>query len=375
MRRLIGCLPFLNAKYWSVSAWSFNVEENLETLHGEIVPHMRLSKMLRHFQFVLLIHIFYLFKRMRGFDPAECVIHTLTSNCYFADVATFNFHQKSWIEAQLKLRPSSFSEWAELLHAGVMCVFEYIQLKNPLVLCYIAPSIRTAEALSKTVKDPTNRVRVLPNSIDIEYYAGFEKGAYRDAIRDRFGFSTDTVVLSFCCHGHFRRKGFWIALEALSILRSKYNMNVSLLVVGGTPKTLRSIQQRMRDTFPKIIEAITFVGNVADVRPYLSASDAFFFPSYFEALSTAVLEAAAMDLPLLLTPHPGAEMVLTDGLNGKLLPYDPETMAQDISEYFKSQITRFQSSRAKLLDIKDYAEQLNLIYEEVLNIKLKNRPI
>jgi len=39
------------------------------------------------------------------------------------------------------------------------------------------------------------------------------------------------------------------------------------------------------------------------------------------------IEAAAMGLPLLLTPHHGSEMILKDGVNGLVLPFDAAGIA------------------------------------------------
>ncbi len=67
--------------------------------------------------------------------------------------------------------------------------------------------------------------------------------------------------------------------------------------------------------------AVTFLGSVADVRPYLAAADVLALPSYYrEGVPRAVLEAMAMGKIILTTDTPGCRDTVSPGENGILVP-------------------------------------------------------
>ena len=72
---------------------------------------------------------------------------------------------------------------------------------------------------------------------------------------------------------------------------------------------------------------------VPDVERFFAAGDAFLFPSYSEAFGLVSLEAAACGLPLFLTRHQGAELMLEDGVNGRYLDFDADQIAGVLSEF------------------------------------------
>jgi glycosyltransferase involved in cell wall biosynthesis len=59
---------------------------------------------------------------------------------------------------------------------------------------------------------------------------------------------------------------------------------------------------------------------VDDVESWLRASDAFAFPSFFEAMPLSVIEAAACGLPCVASAVGGIPDVIEDGVSGWLLP-------------------------------------------------------
>jgi glycosyltransferase involved in cell wall biosynthesis len=67
---------------------------------------------------------------------------------------------------------------------------------------------------------------------------------------------------------------------------------------------------------------------VADVRSVLAAADVFVLPSYREGLPNAVLEAMAMEVPVVATDTDGTAEAVLDGETGYLVrPGDPEGLA------------------------------------------------
>jgi glycosyltransferase involved in cell wall biosynthesis len=98
----------------------------------------------------------------------------------------------------------------------------------------------------------------------------------------------------------------------------------TLVLVGDGP--LRE------DLQARGIPRVLFVGNVQDPLPYLQAAEVFVLPSRSEGLSGALLEAMATGLPCVATAIGGTVDVVTDGVDGWLVPANhPDALAQRLT--------------------------------------------
>ena len=94
---------------------------------------------------------------------------------------------------------------------------------------------------------------------------------------------------------------------------------VSLLLVGPLETELDpldSITLKHINEHPKIIAS----GYQTDVRPYFAASNALVFPSYREGFPNVVLQAAAMELPCVVSNINGCNEIIENGMNGLIVP-------------------------------------------------------
>ena len=74
---------------------------------------------------------------------------------------------------------------------------------------------------------------------------------------------------------------------------------------------------------------LTWLGHVDDMVGLLGAVDIVVLPSYREGLPRTLVEAAACGLPLITTDVPGCREVVTDGVDGLLVPMgDSEALAR-----------------------------------------------
>lgn len=98
---------------------------------------------------------------------------------------------------------------------------------------------------------------------------------------------------------------------------------------------------------------ITYLGQTDDVRPYISEVSCVVLPSYREGTPRTLLEAAAMEKPLIATDVPGCREVIDDGGNGFLCEVrnsvDLAQKMQDFIDLSKEKRTRMgQASRKKI---------------------------
>jgi glycosyltransferase involved in cell wall biosynthesis len=158
--------------------------------------------------------------------------------------------------------------------------------------------------------DP-KRLRRMNNGIDAKAFAPL---ASRPDAQSALGLAGKVVVLSM---------GRLAAQKSLPMLFQAFAAalaecpSLHLLVLGDGP------ERPALDTLVKslnISEHVTFVGNQADVKPYLNAADLFVLPSASEGISNALLEAMSAGLACLATPVGGNAEVLDDGRCGMLLP-------------------------------------------------------
>ncbi|MBK7806437.1 MAG: glycosyltransferase [Saprospiraceae bacterium] len=66
---------------------------------------------------------------------------------------------------------------------------------------------------------------------------------------------------------------------------------------------------------------IKYLGETTDVRPYLINCDCLVFPSFYrEGVSRVLMEASAMERPIITTDNVGCREVVDHGINGLLIP-------------------------------------------------------
>jgi glycosyltransferase involved in cell wall biosynthesis len=65
---------------------------------------------------------------------------------------------------------------------------------------------------------------------------------------------------------------------------------------------------------------IQYLGDTADVRPFIAGCHIYVLPSYHEGMPRTILEAMAMGRPILTTDVPGCRETVQPGINGYLVP-------------------------------------------------------
>ena len=162
-------------------------------------------------------------------------------------------------------------------------------------------------------------VRFLRNGIDASKYTFSPET--RRAIRESRGVtSEDTLVL-----GHTGRfdyqKNHKFLIEVFSAVHSRVP-NSKLWLLGGG-KLEDEIRAQVHSL--GLEDAVDFVGITDRVSEYLMGMDVFVFPSHFEVLSVALLEAQASGLPCVVSEGNQDEGVVSDRVRRLRLGPPPST--------------------------------------------------
>ena len=333
MKGILLALPELKAQGWHIELWCWHVDEGAPV--DKVVKLPRFGKV-----HTLDNHAFSAWARLRAWwkfkvkkEPKPDLIYTMAWYLPACDVCHVQFSPFDWEQRQRALGIKSFRDAFER-GANFMSLIVAARFLSKTTARRV---ICASDAVAKDVRQQNPRLHTttLANCYDAKRFHPAVRGIYREPLRAQLGLSLQDYVFVFVSAGHYRRKGFFLALDAIAKVRMRPGNQASakLLVLGGTEARLHALQQQMDKRHPDWKSFVTFTGMVPDVEKYLAAADGFLFPSYSEAFALVEVEAAACGLPLFLTAHHGSEMILEDGRNGRLLEFDSEHIAGVIGEY------------------------------------------
>jgi glycosyltransferase involved in cell wall biosynthesis len=167
---------------------------------------------------------------------------------------------------------------------------------------FISNSWGGGESALRREKHPAEKIALCPQGIpDLPELSP----AKREAIRREWGVAPGEVVA--CCVANFRwMKGHEDLIRAFHLLPA--DLPAKLVLAGDGPELPRV--SRLAEELG-LGDRVVFLGRVAEVAPVLRASDLFVLASRHEGLPTAILEAMAAGLPLLVTDWEGARESLS----------------------------------------------------------------
>jgi len=147
---------------------------------------------------------------------------------------------------------------------------------------------------------------------------------------------------------------------------------VKFLLVG--PSSSEGHQAVTEEVIFKYNDYVDYIGPSDNVSDLLSISDVFVLPTYYrEGLPRILLEAGALDLPLITTDMPGCKDVVKHNWNGLLVPArDSEALADSIKklinnpELRKSMGKRNSRFIKENFDLSIVANAYDKIYQDLL---------
>jgi len=183
---------------------------------------------------------------------------------------------------------------------------------------FIYKKIDKIFAISKAVKKELEenlpckkeKIKLLYPGIDTNYFKKNEN--LRKKFREGLGIKENEIIISNTSRFDIK-KGQREAIIVFNELLRKHK-NIKLILQGAIE------EKKYFEELKKIgNNNVIFLDFSKDIKPLLSASDIYIFPSYGEALGFSLLEAMSMELPCIAFDKRAVPEIIEDGINGFLV--------------------------------------------------------
>jgi glycosyltransferase involved in cell wall biosynthesis len=215
-----------------------------------------------------------------------------------------------------------------MTHAPIILskrVGSYVSKRDPLHrLTYagVARVLAISEVIHHNVLEttpvPPEHVITLHDSVDTEVFSPAR--ASGSSIRREYALGDDVVVVGFV--GRFSHgKGHEELLHAADLIRRE-RKNVRFLVVGEASYGERQYELKIRGMARSIgLEGtVLFAGFRKNIPEFMAAFDLLAFPSHAESFGVVLIEAMAMELPVVSTNCDGVLDIVVNGETGLYVP-------------------------------------------------------
>ncbi|MEO5821015.1 MAG: glycosyltransferase family 4 protein [Vicinamibacteraceae bacterium] len=175
---------------------------------------------------------------------------------------------------------------------------------------------------------PPDKLRLVHNAIVLERY---RRTGRRGALAQLLGRELPgPVAVSI---GRISpEKGHLDLVEALGIV-ARRGRPLSTVLIGDGPARAQ-VAERVRAL--GLDDSVHMPGYLAQPERFLEDVDLMALPSHTEGLPNVVLEALAMDVPVVATRVGGTPEIITDHETGRLVPpHDPEAMAEALLSFMQ----------------------------------------
>jgi glycosyltransferase involved in cell wall biosynthesis len=200
-------------------------------------------------------------------------------------------------------------------------VGSYVSKRDPFhryTYSRVARVLAISEVIHRNVLETTpmapGRVITLHDAIDADEYSPARGNGAR--IRDEFGYKRENIVAGFV--GRFSPgKGHEELLEAAAGI-AELRPNVRFLVVGEASSGEEAYEREIRQlcTTLGIDGVVTFAGFRRDIPDLMASFDVLAFPSHAESFGVVLIEAMAMELPVVSTNCDGVVDIVIEGETG-----------------------------------------------------------
>ena len=194
--------------------------------------------------------------------------------------------------------------------------------------------------------------------LDLTAFDVSKKAEYAKEIKEKYNIPDDALVLGFV--GRLgREKGCNELFTAFKALKEQFP-TLKLLFVGPIEKE-DTIEPELLAYFRECDDIIK-TGRVTNVEKYTSAMDVFVLPSYREGFGMSVIEASAMEVPVVVTKYPGPSSAMEEGVTGISVPVkDSDALTIAVADLLENREKSIAMGRAGRIFVEQNFEQKEFI--------------
>ncbi len=282
-------------------------------------------------------------------ETKECdIVHTHTFYAQFYSAILIN---------KCKLITTEHSTNNKRRERGVFKVLDYLMYKKyKHIICI---SNATQLNLNRWIKSTKEKTKVISNGIDIESYV-----KAKPIDKHFFNIDNDNIILT-CVASLTIQKNHISLIKAMKDVDKK----VHLFLIGDGPLK-EDLVKEVEEL--KLGDRIHFMGICENVKSILKGSDIFILTSIWEGFGLVAVEAAACNLPLILSDVSGLNSLFDKNKLYKVQPKDIDSISRKInlvSKNLNKELRKVSLEEAYIYDIKIMIQKYSYIYEDMLNNK------
>jgi len=271
---------------------------------------------------------------------------------------------RQWLAYRMKSAPALERLGVRLNpYHRYVCAAERSMFESPALRAVICNSKMVAAEIRKHFSVAPEKLHVIYNGVDLEYFHPAHRRAIRAAARKEFGCMEGDTVYSFVGSG-FARKGLGAAIDALAATGRR---NLRLVVAGQDRATAKFVA---RAGHAGVADRVVFLCGREDVRSVYAGSDCFILPTRYDPFPNAALEALAMGLPVIVSNQCGAAELVSPGSTGWIC--EPDSVASlarlraEMADTNKSAMGDAARNTAESFGVEKMANQMIDLYATLL---------
>jgi len=162
----------------------------------------------------------------------------------------------------------------------------------------------------------------IPNAINCNYW----KPSKNKIIHKKYDIC---MIANLYNERRIRIKGFNYFYEALNILKNKHKTNLKVIVIGHYNRN--TIEKVIKSKINMSIEFTGPILNTEELKEKIQESKIFVLCSISEGMPNALMEAMALEVPVVATNVGAVNELINNNINGYLIPSkDPNLLAEKI---------------------------------------------
>lgn len=188
----------------------------------------------------------------------------------------------------------------------------------------VVNSIYMNNEVSHLFKLPPDKIRIVPNGIDVDKFDGIEGNP-----DFRRNFAVDSEKIIFFVGRLVNEKGAHVILDAMPRILIDYH-DVKLVIAGKGPETAHL---KEKAALLGLSDKVYFTGYIEDesLLKLYKCADIAVFPSLYEPFGIVALEGMVAGVPVVVSDTGGLGELVIHGVDGmKSYPGNPDSLADSI---------------------------------------------